>query len=148
MTKQIRVLLVLILAGGVAYGGWVFWSSLSTHKPHAQKIVDRSGVPIHYVEVWLDPNPPRAGERARITVRINYQMMRGGKAEELKITLASSNSSAVLTPPIHFYDEEDRRGEIYVASVTFPEPGDWNLAVTTRIQGIRTRRKFPLSVRS
>lgn len=148
MSKQIRILLVVILLGGIAYGGWVFWSSLSTHQPDFQKIVDKDGVPIHYVEVWLDPNPPRARERTTVTIRINYQMMRGGKAEELQLTLRSPDSSRVLTPSVRFRDEEDGRGEIYVASVEFPTPGNWHLAVTTRIQGIRTRRNFSVPVRS
>lgn len=148
MTSKPTVWLTVIILGGLSYGGWTFWSSLSTQKPQYQKIVDQSGVPLHYVEVWVQPTPPQTGEATTITVRINYQMLRGGTVDELSMRLQHSGSSNILRPNVHFRNEPNGRGELYVARVQFPDAGRWQLSVTTNIRGTTTRTTFPLSVRS
>lgn len=146
-TKVILGALVVLVAVVAA----IVWSTRSTAPvPEYQNRVAMPGMNAHPVSLWLDPSPAQAGANT-ITVQI---------ADPTGMPLPANDVTLAVYPSTAFPDEviettytDDApiqdflgTGHGFMATVDFPQPGEWFVEVHFELYGNARNTIFEIEV--
>ena len=126
----------------------VFMTIRTVDKPTMQLNVFMPGMGEHFVNVWLDPDPPTTsgvtliGQMTDLTgmpMTIGAMEIRAGR-------LGSESSLTVIGERIKYeFDDLLKRGR-FQARLEFPQPGQWWIDVVIRMNGQQATARMPVFV--